>query len=663
MNLNELVKISHYYGSDPEYVLEGGGNTSYKDEKYLYIKASGVSLSTIDVNGFIKLEREKLNNIWQKEFPLDYKEREALFAEYLKNSITDINERCTRKPSVETLLHALLTFRFVVHTHPAFVNALTCSREGEETANRLFGGNMGNILWVPTVNPGYILAKTVKEKIEKLLSAGNKWPNIIFLENHGLIVAADTVKKIKEISESVIDRIKAEIKTKPDNTAVQFNRERASKLAPAVRMLLMNLGSADSSATKRESSICTFYTDKSVEELVSTPENFNKLSLTLTPDHIVYAGFKPLFIPEKDDLDEQYIQLKESISAYRNNTRVKPKIIAIEKLGIFACGVSTRDADAALKLFLDAVKVYTYADSFGGIKPMPTDQVDFIKKWEGESYRRKVMLNKQVEGNRKSLREKISVVTGGAQGIGAGIAEGLLREGCNVVIADLKVQSSSENKYKTIITNVADEKSVENMITEIVLQYGGIDLLISNAGVLKAGSLDSMDYESFKFVTDVNYSGYYLCTKYASKIMKIQNRFNHKYLMDIIQINSKSGLSGSKKNFTYAGSKFAGIGLTQSFALELVEHNIKVNAICPGNFFEGPLWSDPKNGLFIQYLNANKVPGAKNIDDIRKYYESKVPMKRGCLIEDVNRAILYIVEQKYETGQALPVTGGQIMLK
>lgn len=145
--------------------------------------------------------------------------------------------------------------------------------------------------------------------------------------------------------------------------------------------------------------------------------------------------------------------------------------------------------------------------------------------------------------------------------------------------------------------------------------------------------------------------------------MKLQHEIAPDYTMDIIEINSKSGLSGSNRNFAYAGSKFGGIGLTQSFALELVSFNIKVNAICPGNFFDGPLWSDPEKGLFVQYLTAGKVPGAKTVEDVKKFYESKVPMNRGCRVKDVACAIMYIVDQKYETGQAVPVTGGQEMLK
>jgi len=131
--------------------------------------------------------------------------------------------------------------------------------------------------------------------------------------------------------------------------------------------------------------------------------------------------------------------------------------------------------------------------------------------------------------------------------------------------------------------------------------------------------------------------------------------------MDIIQINSKSGLQGSKRNFAYAGIKFGGIGLTQSFALELWEDGIKVNAVCPGNVFDSPLWSDPEKGLFVQYLRSGKVPGAKTVEDVRRYYQSKTPMRRGCTVEDVLSAVYYAIEQKYETGQTIPVAGGQIM--
>lgn len=160
----------------------------------------------------------------------------------------------------------------------------------------------------------------------------------------------------------------------------------------------------------------------------------------------------------------------------------------------------------------------------------------------------------------------------------------------------------------------------------------------------------------------MNYRGYFLCVRAVAPVMAAQREADPARWLDIVEVNSKSGLEGSKRNFAYSGSKFGGIGLTQSFALELVEHGIKVNAVCPGNFLDGPLWSDPERGLFVQYLRAGKVPGATTVEDVRRFYEAKVPMGRGCLPSDVARAIVYIVEQAYETGQAVPVTGGQNML-
>jgi sorbitol-6-phosphate 2-dehydrogenase len=271
------------------------------------------------------------------------------------------------------------------------------------------------------------------------------------------------------------------------------------------------------------------------------------------------------------------------------------------------------------------------------------------------------------------VRGRVALVTGGAQGFGEEIVRGLCASGAIVYIADLNIDGARQlatslngaHKRTAAIAlqvNVCEEASVAALFDELAAQTGGLDLCVSNAGIVKAGSVLEQEASAFKFVTDVNYVGFFLVSKYAGQLFRLQNSTAQTWKTDIIQINSKSGLEGSNKNGAYAGSKFGGIGLVESFALELVEHNVKVNAICPGNFLEGPLWADPEKGLFVQYLKAGKVPGAKTIADVKSFYESKVPMRRGCTGPDVMRAIYYIVEQAYETGQAVPVTGGQVML-
>jgi Dehydrogenases with different specificities (related to short-chain alcohol dehydrogenases) len=276
-------------------------------------------------------------------------------------------------------------------------------------------------------------------------------------------------------------------------------------------------------------------------------------------------------------------------------------------------------------------------------------------------------------GRDVGIPERIFIITGGAQGLGFGIASAFAAVGAKICVADLNEQGAKDaakilsKEYITdaigLGVDVSDEESVRNMVLNTVKHFGGLDVMVSCAGIVKAGPLREMSKESFEMVTAVNYTGFFLCAKYASEIMKEQRLLDSERMHDIIEINSKSGLVGSEANFAYAGSKFGGIGLTQSFALELASFGIKVNAICPGNLLDGQLWNDPERGLFKQYLEAGKVPGAKTIEDVRLHYESKVPLKRGCRTEDVVRAVKYVIEQQYETGQAIPVTGGQIMLK
>ncbi len=662
MDLKDLIEISRLYGEGTDFVISGGGNTSVKDAERMAIKASGAALRGITEAGFVELARKPVRAILGTQYPEEPFAREAAIKADLLASRSDPGP--AGRPSVEASLHESIEYRYVVHTHPFLVNALTCARDGEKEAARLFGDEA---LYLRYCDPGYTLAVHLGQGLERWRANHGADPHIVLMENHGLVVAADTAAEIRAITDSVIARIGKALKTALP-TGTLLVPDTVARVVPAVRMVLSD-GAALKVASVRNSPLVAHFLQAARRKGVELP---------FSPDNIVYCKSAPLFLGDGGagagaavDPEALLAQLPGRLDAYRKKWGYSPKVVLADGIGMIGVEDSKRSVETVLDVFEDLMKVSYLSDSFGGPRFLSAKHMAFIDAWEVENYRRAVAASGARQGR---VQGRVAVVTGAAQGFGRGIAEGLFREGANIVIADLNEKAGralaaeltdggrTPNGAAFAAADVTQPASLEALARECVTAFGGIDLLVSNAGVLKAGSLEEMSLETFDFVTRVNYTGYFLCVKHLSPVMKLQRRFAPQRMTDIVQINSKSGLEGSNKNFAYAGSKFGSIGLTQSFAMELVEHGIKVNAVCPGNFFEGPLWSDPENGLFVQYLRTGKVPGAKTIEDVKRFYESKVPMGRGARVEDVVRAILYLVEQEYETGQALPVTGGQVML-
>jgi sorbitol-6-phosphate 2-dehydrogenase len=221
-------------------------------------------------------------------------------------------------------------------------------------------------------------------------------------------------------------------------------------------------------------------------------------------------------------------------------------------------------------------------------------------------------------------------------------------EGAERVAAEIVMQT--DRRATAIQADVTDEAQVAAMVDRVVREFGRLDILVSNAGILIAEPVDEFPADKWRAVIDVNLVGYFLCAKHAARVMKAQRSGV------IIQINSKSGKKGSYKNSAYAASKFGGIGLTQSIALELAEYNVRVNAVCPGNLLDSPLWVD---SLYAQYAKKWGITE----QDVRQKYIDQVPMQRGCTYDDVTNVVVFLAsdQSSYMTGQAINVTGGQEM--
>ncbi len=365
-DIQQLIEISRHYGDDPAYVIAGGGNTSFKDDERIWIKASGIPLAGIGESGFVCLSRQKLREIEENTYSEDSVLREEQVKSDMQRAIISPENL---RPSVETSLHNLIDYAFVVHTHPSLVNGLMCSRHAKEEVETRFGSDA---LYVEYTDPGFVLFKKVQERILAYREQFGKAPAIIFLQNHGVFVAANSVDEIRSIYETISMRI-------------------SSGIDPSIPQCETELYESGISLTIEKHYASKELITKSLrcalsDHFSASREQYQKISRPFTPDIIVYCKSNYLFL-------EQGVKEKRMLEILRDFEEARgyyPKVIMEEKGGLIIVEENEKSIQTVLEVFTDMMKISYLSEQFGGPHFMTDEQISFIDNWEVENYRRSV---------------------------------------------------------------------------------------------------------------------------------------------------------------------------------------------------------------------------------------------------------------------------------
>lgn len=367
-NLKELIRLSIKYGADNDYVLAGGGNTSWKSQDLMLVKASGTELGNITEDGFVTLSMDKLRDIRTTKYPDDREEREERALEDLMNSRLAGQKG---RPSVESLLHAIIPDRYVVHTHPAIVNGLTCSLNGREMALELFPDNC---IWIPLVDPGYILAKTIDDEMAVWMdNHAGKLPDYIFLANHGVFLWGNSSYEVNK-KYKVLFTILKDVCSSTDAVSIDTEETVTDDFLKKIGELAGSNGHS------------IFTTGKEIRSALESKETIVNLQQSLSPDHIVYMGHTSLVC---DNLPEEQLitSIDKDYKGFTQKWGKEPKSILILGKGFISMGNSRKGAETSRLLMLDAIRVIRVSFFFGGPKFMSDEKVQFINTWEVEKYR------------------------------------------------------------------------------------------------------------------------------------------------------------------------------------------------------------------------------------------------------------------------------------
>ena len=665
-DLDLLVYQSRLIGADPSLVLWGGGNTSIKvdrqdlvgrDTRVMLIKGTGSDLKGIEPRQFPALRLEDVLPLFDQEAMPDEE-----VVDYLNRCLLDPG---APRPSIETLLHAFLPYHSVVHSHADAVVALTNNVDARQVLQAAYGND---VAVVDYILPGFRLSKKVGEAVR-----GNPGAKGVVLVNHGLFTWGDTCKAAYDVHIELVSL--AEEYTRKQGTGrlvfggtkrSALDAERRRQVANAVAPTLRGLVSRRSRAVLRY--------DDSPDVLEFVGSNMGKELSGIgpaTPDHLLQTKRTPVWVDVEDPGDvpallqslrqgversaDEYIEwYREHATGDEPMLDPYPRVVLVPGVGMWTTGRDSRGALITGDIYHHTIGVIRAAESVSGYTSLTARDAYEAEYWPLELYK---LTLAPPEGE---LARRVALVTGGAHGIGRAIALRLAAEGAHVVVADVDEEGAQalaehlnanhgQGMGMACTMDVTSEDDVAAAFKQVRLAYGGLDILVSNAGIAPVGAIDELSLAQWQRALDINTTGHFLVAREAVRTMREQAMGG-----SLVFIGTKNVPSPGRDFGAYSASKAAEVQLARVLAIENGEFGIRSNVVNPDAIFEGSgLWS---REVREQRAEAHGI----SVDDLEDFYRKRNLLRERITGEDVAEMVLFLAGDRSAktTGAMIPVDGG-----
>jgi len=657
--LDALARRSNLLGADRSIANYGGGNTSSKvtevdhtgrEVQVLWVKGSGSDLATIAANGFTGLRLDEIVPLVQRGAMTDEE-----MVEYLA--------RCQLAPgmpraSIETLLHAFVPAAHVDHTHPDTIGAIVGANDGERVAQECFGADA---VWIPYIRPGFALSKLVAEAV-----AAAPDTKLVLLAKHGLVTWGDTPESCYASTLEAVRRAGDFAEQRGSaRPGARANGPKSSARDVLLARVLPALRGAVSVDGRRVAQVDV---SPAVVSFVSTDgaEELSQLGAAC-PDHLVHTKRRPLWVdfdPRADDAETLKRRLVESVAGFQERERAyfeehaapedrlldpSPRVVLIQGLGMVTLGRTLKAARLARDLYHRAIAVMNGATSLGGFVSLTDAESYAVEYWPLELY--KLSLSpppREFEG-------AVVLVTGGAGGIGSAVARTLSELGACIVVTDIDTEhanavAESLGDAVALRLDVTDETSVAEAYDKAALAFGGVDVVVSNAGIATSAPIEDTTLELWERNHAVLTRGYFLVAREAARLLREQGRGG-----SIVFVGSKNGLAAGKGASAYSSAKAAELHLARCLAEELGPDGIRVNVVNPDAVLEG-------SRIWDSSWREERARGyGIDPDELEAHYRARTTLKVNVVPADVAEAVVFLasaVRSGKSTGNVINVDGG-----